>query len=35
MNADTRIAASLAENLLTLLCFDDKRCREARAAVTP
>lgn len=32
---DDRISGSLQENLLTLLCFDDKNCKLARAAVTP
>lgn len=32
---DTRISASLAENLLTLLCFDDKHSTIIRASITP
>ena len=34
-NEPTRIAGTLQENLLTLLCFDDKNCKLARLAVTP
>lgn len=30
-----RISGSLQENLLTLLCFDDRNCKLARAAITP
>jgi replicative DNA helicase len=32
---DERLSGALQENLLTLLCFDDKHCKIARAALTP
>lgn len=35
MKTDTRLSASLAENLLILLCFDDSNAKMIRAAVTP
>lgn len=35
MNNDERLSGALQENLLTLLCFDDKNCKIVRAALTP
>lgn len=32
---ENRISASLAENLLTLLCFDERHCTVVRASITP
>lgn len=32
---DVRMSGALQENVLTLLCFDDDRCKLIRAAVTP
>lgn len=32
---EERISGALQENILTLLCFDDKNCKLARSAVTP
>ena len=35
MSDDQRLTGATQENLLTLLCFDDKHCRIARASITP
>lgn len=35
MDNDERLSGALQENILTLLCFDDKNCKIVRAAVTP
>ena len=35
INAAEHLSGAMAENLLTLLCFDDDKCRIARASVTP
>lgn len=35
MKTDERLSGALQENLLTLLCFDDRNCKLIRAAVTP
>uniref|UniRef100_UPI00135C3F2E hypothetical protein n=1 Tax=Cellulomonas citrea TaxID=1909423 RepID=UPI00135C3F2E len=32
---DTKLSGALQENLLTLLCFDDRYCKPARAVLTP
>lgn len=32
---EQRLSGALQENILTLLCFDDKNCKLARAALTP
>jgi replicative DNA helicase len=35
MKTDDRLSGALQENILTLLCFDDKNCRIVRASLTP
>jgi replicative DNA helicase len=35
MQTDERMSGALAENILTLLCFDDKNCKLVRAVLTP
>lgn len=35
MKQDERLSGALQENILSLLCFDDKNCKMVRAAVTP
>jgi len=35
MQTDERLSGALQENLLTLLCFDDKNCKILRSALTP
>lgn len=34
MENDQRLSGSLQENVLTVLCFDDARCKQIRAALT-
>lgn len=35
MDNEERLSGALQENILTLLCFDDKNCKIVRAAITP
>ncbi len=35
MQVDDRLSGALQENILVLLCFDDKNCKIVRAALTP
>lgn len=35
MKQEERLSGALQENILSLLCFDDKNCKIVRAAVTP
>ena len=35
MKTDERLSGALQENILSLLCFDDKNCKMVRHAVTP
>lgn len=35
MAEDLRLSGSLQQNILTLLCFDDKNCKIVRAGITP
>jgi replicative DNA helicase len=35
MNQDERLSGALQQNILTLICFDDRNCKIVRAAITP